>query len=51
MTLLYTFSFMGLCYFFRFRRLNLASSVAIASVYYLYSSTVNKIGYKLIVDS
>lgn len=46
----HTLGFMYLSYFFRFRRLNLVSTLVISSAYYYFFTKVNNIAYKLIVD-
>jgi hypothetical protein len=47
----HTVTLMYLSYFFRFRRLNLVSTLVISSAYYYFFTKVNNIAYKLIVDS
>ena len=43
-------SFMYLSYFFRYRRVSLVPTLAIASAYYVFFENANNIMYKLIVD-
>jgi hypothetical protein len=47
----HTLNFMYLSYFFRFRRLNLVSTLVVSSAYYYFFTKVNNIAYKVIVDS
>ena len=47
---IHTIGFMYMSYFFRYRRLNLLPTVAVASVYFILFENVNNILYKLIVD-
>ena len=47
---LHTAAFMYLSFFFRYRRVSLAPTLAIASAYYIFFENANNILYKLIVD-
>ena len=43
-------AFMYLSFFFRYRRVSLAPTLAIAAAYYIFFENANNIMYKLIVD-
>jgi hypothetical protein len=49
-TVVHTFSFMYLAYFFRFRRVGLAPTLGIACAYYYAFTKINNAAYKLLVD-
>ncbi len=49
-TALHAASFMYLSFFFRYRRVSLVPTLAIASAYYIFFENANNIMYKLIVD-
>ena len=51
MTGLHAVSFLGVCYFFRYRRINLASAFVVSLVYHRYFAMTNSILYKVIVDN
>ena len=46
----HTTAFMYLSFFFRYRRVSAAPTLAIAGAYYLFFENANNILYKLIVD-
>src|SRR4051794_16468246 len=50
MSAFHTVGFMYLAYFFRFRRVTIAPTIAISCAYYYFFTKTNNIAYKWIVD-
>ena len=48
--LLHTTAFMGLSYFFRYRRITTLPAIAIGTAYFYFFQNMNNVMYKIMVD-